>query len=102
MSGQDLKHTYLGDIEMVPTIVTEEQIKESKDLFNALFLIASNDGDSYRKKDAAGAAKKAADYYLTLMMRDLRSDIKAEKPKVVAELKKRWKQADKDYRRNLR
>jgi hypothetical protein len=64
---------------------------EDRELFDELLLIASNDGDSYRKRDVLGAVKKASDYYLTMAMKELLADLKDERPRVVAELKKRWK-----------
>ena len=60
-------------------------------LYDALMLIAENDGDSYRKQDAKGAVEKAFQGYQRTKQDDLRDDFKAIKKKLSNTLGQEWK-----------
>lgn len=60
------------------------------ELFDALWLIASNDGDSYRRKDAAGAVGKAWREYQQSHAERQREAFRTVQKLLVKELTKRW------------
>lgn len=61
-------------------------------LFDTLMLVAENDGDSYRKRDAAGAIKKAFADHLRIEAEAMREDYRSIEKKLIKELAKRWRQ----------
>lgn len=63
---------------------------DQEDLYNKLWMIASNDGDSYKKRDATGAVDKAWREWKKIEDRRLREDFRAIKKQMAADLKKRW------------
>lgn len=63
---------------------------DEEHLYDVLWMIASNDGDSYRKKDAAGAVTKAWLEYLKDHIAELRETFWSINKPLVKELAKRW------------
>jgi len=71
-------------------------------LAEELFVMASNDGSAYQKRDAAGAVKTAMRELRQQRVRDLDHDMKTATQAVVKALKARWRQSDKEHRQNQR
>ena len=71
--------------------IEEGTAHSDRDLFDAIMLIAKNDGDSYRKKDPKGAIRKAITEYVSLEMGALRSDLKGMQSRLEKELGAYWK-----------
>jgi hypothetical protein len=67
-----------------------EQYHDEERIEDELFMTASNEGRFYQKKDAKGAVEYAAKVMEKNYAADLRETLKAIKPKVIKELKKRW------------
>ena len=67
-----------------------------------LYMMASNDGAAYKKRDADGAAKTAMRELRQSRLRDLDYDMKMAHKAVVKALKARWRQSDKEHRQNQR
>jgi hypothetical protein len=63
---------------------------DEEKLYDVLWMIASNDGDSYRKKDAAGAVTKAWREYQRDHAEELRESFGSIQKLLVKELAKRW------------
>jgi CRISPR/Cas system type I-B associated protein Csh2 (Cas7 group RAMP superfamily) len=63
---------------------------DGEKLYDVLWNYASNDGDSYRKKDAAGAIKKAWAEWQKDRSRDERETYQAIEKKLVKDLGARW------------
>jgi len=68
-----------------------EQYHDEERIEDELMTTASNEGRFYQKKDAKGAVEYAATVMMKNYAADLRATLKAIKPKVTKELKKRWK-----------
>jgi len=75
---------------------------DQESLAEELYMMASNDGAAYKKKDADGAVKKATRELLQSKTRDLDHDMKTAHKAVVKALKARWRQSDKEHRQNQR
>jgi len=69
-----------------------------EDLFDALLLIAENDGDAYRKRDAAAAVATAWKDWKKETDENLAEDFRAIKSKLEKALKDRWKREGKESR----
>jgi len=63
---------------------------EEEELYDAIWMIASNDGDSYRKKDAKGAVKKAWAEWQKLERQRNNENWRGIQRKLEADLAKRW------------
>lgn len=63
-------------------------------IYDAVWMIASNDGDSYRKKDARGAVKKAWMEWQKTESRQNREDFRAVEKKLVKDLGDRWNKGE--------
>lgn len=63
-------------------------------LYDELYLIASNDGSSYKKRDAKGAVDKAFREHQKNEATRLREDFSVVKKKLVKDLAKRWQNED--------
>lgn len=72
-----------------------------EELFDALLLIAENDGDAYRKRDAAGAVSTAWAEWRAEHIANLSEDFRTVKPAVEKALKARWAREGKERREAL-
>jgi|GEM_PF-5268244 len=63
-------------------------------LYDELWLIASNDGDSYKKRDAKGAVEKAFREHQRDAAMQLRDDYSVVKERLIKDLAKRWQNED--------
>jgi len=61
-----------------------------RDLYDNLMLRASNDGAAYRKKDAAGAVKRAWMDWQKDTSREARENYKTVMKELIADLAARW------------
>jgi hypothetical protein len=61
-----------------------------RDLYDAIMLIAKNDGISYQRKDAKGAVKKAVREHMVWFMENLREEIRGIEGAMVKDLTKEW------------
>jgi len=75
---------------------------DQESLAEELYMMASNDGAAYQKRDADGAAKRAMRELQQSKTRDLAYDMKMAHKAVVKALKARWRQSDKEHRQNQR
>jgi hypothetical protein len=75
---------------------------DQESIADELYMMASNDGAAYKKRDADGAAKKAMRELQQSKTRDLNHDMKMAHKSVVKALKARWRQSDKEHRQNQR
>lgn len=62
-------------------------------IFDTIVLMATNDGASYKKKDAKGAVKKAAMQHKRDAASDLAFDLKKIEPFATKEVARRWSEA---------
>jgi hypothetical protein len=68
-----------------------EDTQDMRDMYDELWLIASNDGESYRKRDAKGAIEKAWAEYQKNERTRMREDFKEILPKLKKDLERYWK-----------
>lgn len=71
--------------------VLSEGFMDESEIKKGVLLIARDDGDSYRKKDVAGAIDKASKEYVDSVSQRLKDDISEMKKELVSKLKKIWK-----------
>jgi len=72
-------------------IITEMRGGSSEDdFYKEIMLVAENDGDSYRKKDAKGAIEKAIKQIRRYLMEDFDEEAKKVKASLVKDLSKEW------------
>lgn len=72
---------------------------DQEDVYDRLWLVITNDGDAYRKKDARGAVTKAIKEESRRVREDFLADAKAISGKLEKELKKRWARAKAEEKR---
>lgn len=65
---------------------------DQKELYDAITMIAENDGDNYRAKDAEKAINQAIRFYVRAKMQELTNDLNDMRPALVADLAKNWKE----------
>ena len=66
---------------------------DKRDLYEAIMLIAENDGDAYKHgKDAAGAVERALRDYQRIQAEGLRADLREIKTALVRDLYNAWKE----------
>lgn len=64
---------------------------DEEKLYDVLWMYASNDGESYRKRDAGGAVTKAWREYLRDHQVELQETYRSIQKKLMTDLAKRWK-----------
>jgi hypothetical protein len=64
---------------------------DQENLMDAVFMISSNDGAAYAKRDAKGATVKAIKEYLDSKVQELKDDLKTIEGPLVKELVYSWK-----------
>jgi len=93
--GEEFEHVVdfvfsLDEAGMGPHSVVPGLDPDQERIFDAVVLIASNDGASYRKNDVGGAVKKAITEYKKDAARDLQFDLKAIMLPATREIARRW------------
>ena len=66
---------------------------DQRELYDDLYLIASNDGNAYKKKDAKGAIDKAFREHMKNVQDNLRGDFKAIQKILEKDLASRWSES---------
>lgn len=69
-----------------------------EDLFDALLLIAENDGDAYRSRDARKAVQNAWREWKAETDENLREDFRVVGPKIEKALRDRWAREKRESR----
>ena len=86
IEGEEIPEVKTGDDEL-----DEEVHGRERELYDAIMMIAENDGDSYRKRDAKGAAEKACKEYIKSETESLKDDIDSVKSEITRDLAKKWR-----------
>ena len=83
-----LEEAGMGAHSVVPGLEPDQER-----IFDTIVLMATNDGASYKKKDAKGAVKKAAMQHKRDAASDLAFDLKKIEPFATKEVARRWSEA---------